>query len=340
MEDLKISVLIPVYGVEPYLKRCIDSVIRNTYRNLEIICVNDGSKDGCPAILQEYARKDPRIRVIDKPNGGLPSARNAAIDAATGDYIAHVDGDDWVHPQYFECLMEAVCRDNGKTDIAMCGFAIRKDGTGNETDPRYDPAELEIRYGSWEIIRENPRFNGYVWGKLYRRSVIGSFRQPLHISLMEDVIYNAAIQAQNSALRVAVTDAPLYRYFDRPGSIVHTVRYGGRNGYERIRCLNEILNGCVVPEAEAIVGTVLLKQILSVRYSDMFLPACVSDYRSIAHNAFSHLGSSKSMKKSLLLALKVMFYCPVIYRVYRIATDWTMLAWERQEKQRCRIEEA
>ena len=93
MEE-KISVIVPVYNVEPYLERCLDSIIQNTYRNLEIICVNDGSTDNCGAILDRYAEQDDRFVVIHKENGGLSSARNSGMDVATGEFIAFIDSDD------------------------------------------------------------------------------------------------------------------------------------------------------------------------------------------------------------------------------------------------------
>lgn len=101
-QEKKISVCLPFYNIEPYVSRCHDSVLDNTYRNLEIICVNDGSTDGTSALLHEYAKKDPRVIVIDNENGGVSFARQAAIDIATGDFLPFVDGDDWVHPQFLK----------------------------------------------------------------------------------------------------------------------------------------------------------------------------------------------------------------------------------------------
>ena len=103
MEPL-ISVIVPVYKVELYLRQCVDSLLAQTYSNLEIILVDDGSPDGCPAICDEYARKDSRVRVIHKPNGGLSDARNVGLDAARGEYIGFIDSDDWVMPDMYEYL--------------------------------------------------------------------------------------------------------------------------------------------------------------------------------------------------------------------------------------------
>lgn len=102
MNEPLISVIIPVYGVEQYLDHCVESVTAQTYRNLEIILVDDGSKDHCPVMCDAWAGKDPRIHVVHKANGGLSSARNAGLDVATGEYIAFVDGDDWIEPTMLE----------------------------------------------------------------------------------------------------------------------------------------------------------------------------------------------------------------------------------------------
>lgn len=100
-----ISVIIPVYNSERFIARCLESVINNTYKNLQIICVNDGSTDESGRILTEYMEKDKRISVINKDNGGAASSRKAGILAAKGDYIAMLDADDWIHPQYFDILI-------------------------------------------------------------------------------------------------------------------------------------------------------------------------------------------------------------------------------------------
>ena len=99
----KISVIIPIYNVERYLRRCVDSVLNQTYRNLEVLLVDDGSPDGCPQICDEYARRDSRVTALHKKNGGLSSARNAALDCPlTGDYVTFVDSDDWIAPDAYE----------------------------------------------------------------------------------------------------------------------------------------------------------------------------------------------------------------------------------------------
>ena len=99
-----ISVIVPIYNVEAYLPQCIESILHQTYTDLEIILIDDGSKDGCAGICEEYRQRDSRIVVIHKENGGLVSARKAGLKAAAGAYIAYVDGDDWIEPNMYECM--------------------------------------------------------------------------------------------------------------------------------------------------------------------------------------------------------------------------------------------
>lgn len=138
--DDKISVIVPVYNVELYLERCLDSIIHNTYKNLEIICVDDGSTDGCGGILDRYAQMDKRVVVIHRENGGVSAARNSGMDAATGDSVSFIDSDDWIHPQYFEILLEYQKKE--EFDFSMCSFVSTTDYLESEW---IDKTTLEIQ---------------------------------------------------------------------------------------------------------------------------------------------------------------------------------------------------
>ena len=120
--DKLLSIIVPVYKAAKHLDRCVESIISQTYENLEVILVDDGSPDGSPVMCDSWAQKDPRIKVIHKPNGGVSSARNAAIDAATGDFIGFVDSDDWIENDVYELLMKSL-NENG-SDIAFCGYYV------------------------------------------------------------------------------------------------------------------------------------------------------------------------------------------------------------------------
>lgn len=175
-----VSVIVPVYGVERYLDRCIRSVVNQSYRHLEIILVDDGSMDRCPAICDTWAGRDPRIRVIHKSNGGLSSARNAGLDVAGGEFIAFVDGDDYVDPEYVSTMIGAV--QDVHADLAMCSV-FHEDADGNAIAQmvpvhrrEYAPVtDVRKTCPGMDCMRqrgdENGADNVVAWNKLYRRSL-------------------------------------------------------------------------------------------------------------------------------------------------------------------------
>lgn len=130
----KISVIVPIYNVELYLRRCVDSILAQTYKNIEVILVDDGSPDGCPAICDDFARQDSRVKVIHKKNGGLSSARNTGLDyLLTGDYITFVDSDDWIAPDYYEYCMGLL--EEHKADVAQIDYTFASDTKVEKQNP-------------------------------------------------------------------------------------------------------------------------------------------------------------------------------------------------------------
>lgn len=182
-EQPLVSVIIPVYNVERYLAQCLDSVINQTYPNLEIICVNDGSRDGSPDILRRYADEDAWIQVIDKANGGVSQARNDALDCARGEYIMFVDSDDWVEPDACENAVNAMREYDA--DIVMWSYVSE---TENRSSRKVIFPETTVFEKEEVRAKLHRRFVGAmgeelshpelvdslcpVWGKLYRRSLI------------------------------------------------------------------------------------------------------------------------------------------------------------------------
>ena len=210
-----LSVIIPVYNVEEYLAKCVESILNQTYSNLEVILVNDGSKDGSGSICDVYAQKDPRVRVIHKENGGLSSARNAGMDAATGEYITFVDSDDWLEADGYAHLMGLMERYGVKL---VCGGNYDVDGgTGEKT--------LGICPGKEEVVTAE-EFVGrmFMWqgcdssacDKIYHRSLLENFRYP-EGRVCEDVAVTYKIVLGTD--RVVFSDRPFYNYYHRPGSI-------------------------------------------------------------------------------------------------------------------------
>ena len=208
-----ISVIIPVYNTAPYLPRCLDSVINNDYKNLEIICVNDGSTDSSPEILRGYEKNDSRIKVFDVKNGGVSRARNIGLDSASGEYIAFIDSDDWIHRQYFDILIDFA--QEQKADIVSADYI--------ETDTCIDDNNIEkasVQYlgfdGCGALKYKQNRF--YVWGKLFSKKAIDSIRFDEDLSFGEDNLFVLDVYGKNKKLGTVMLKCALYRYFVREQS--------------------------------------------------------------------------------------------------------------------------
>lgn len=211
---MKVSVIVPIYKVESYLDKCIRSITAQTYRELEIILVDDGSPDNCPAICDAWAEKDNRIKVIHKPNGGLSDARNAGLAVATGELVSFIDSDDWVAPEFIQTLYDAMIRTGA--EVAECGAAF-VDETGTVLRQRKAAAG---EMGSIEALRRLVLEDGVyqtVWNKLYRREICIPFETG---KLNEDEFFTWKVFEKIKKL--AVVEAPLYNYLQRGGSIIGT----------------------------------------------------------------------------------------------------------------------
>lgn len=213
-EQPLVSVIVPVYKVEPYLNRCVQSIVDQTYTNLQIILVDDGSPDGCPQMCDEWAKKDSRICVIHKPNGGLSDARNAGMAAVEGEYIAFVDSDDWVSKTFIENLYQAAAQN----DCEAVGCMVRY--TKQETEPEPDSRShvlriLDCRTAVGDLI--DGRIYPAVWNKLYRRELIRDIpfaKGKCH----EDEFWSYQVLGRIS--RYAEIDYVGYNYFQRAESIM------------------------------------------------------------------------------------------------------------------------
>jgi glycosyltransferase involved in cell wall biosynthesis len=229
IEDQLVSIIIPIYGVELYLKQCIESVLSQTYQNLQIILVNDGSKDKCGEICDYYATKDTRIHIIHKQNEGLVNARKSGLAVAEGDYVTFVDGDDWVRENFIFNLVQPAIKYN--TDFIIAGYIREFYGKEDKIIPK-----LPIGYYSKEDLVENilpnALYNGiffqhgistYVWNKLFKLTKLKHYLALVdkNIVMGEDaaLTYPYLFNCDN----LYITDATDYLYRQRPNSIVKSV---------------------------------------------------------------------------------------------------------------------
>ena len=165
----RISIIVPVFNVEKYIERCVKSIENQSYRNLEIILVDDESPDRCPQICDEYAKRDERIKVLHKKNGGLSDARNAGLDVATGEYIAFVDSDDWVETDFIETLYRNAESENADISIIGCTLVWdngRKKQLSNEDEYYLFDKETAIR----ELLKQK-KFYCMTCQKMYKRKI-------------------------------------------------------------------------------------------------------------------------------------------------------------------------
>ena len=211
----KISVIVPIYKVEKYLCKCVDSIINQTYKNLEIILVDDGSPDNCPQICDDYAKKDSRIKVVHKENGGLSDARNAGMKVATGEYVSFIDSDDYISLDFYQTLVNVMV--NEKSDIAECDLVkFYEDKPIESVDSTDEIITFDTEKGLSMLMAEN-EFHQHVWNKLYKSDIALSVPFAKG-KLNEDEFWTYQIFGQ--AKKVSKIKKPMYYYLQRAGSIM------------------------------------------------------------------------------------------------------------------------
>lgn len=211
-----ISIIVPVYKVEPYLRKCVDSILAQTYTNIEVILVDDGSPDGCPAICDEYRKQDERVVVIHQENGGLSAARNAGLNVARGEYIGFVDSDDWIEPDMYEVLFQLISATESDVSIVdVCS------DTENSVEPPSKNDEIYV-FNSDETMKElllNQKFKSYMWVKLYKASLFNNIRFPQERILFEDMVVSSELFGYVN--KAVYQEYHCYHYLLRQDSLSH-----------------------------------------------------------------------------------------------------------------------
>ena len=269
-----LSVVIPVYKVEPYLRRCVDSVLGQTYTDLEIILVDDGSPDGCPAICDEYAQKDSRVKVIHQKNGGVSRARNAGLELAQGEYITFVDADDYIDSQMYEKMLEAAVRTGA--DVVETTYRYGK--WDNE-----DSGEL-YRFSGVEAVgkmfREDRFWDGFSVSpctKLFLRKTVGSRRFLEGCTMAEDALFVAQVMGNSAS--VVKLDRSFYNYYMSEESAV-------RSDYRPNHADEVDANEKILAEAEC-WGDETLRDYLRSRYLGLTVHHWVQCHQRRQQRAFA-----------------------------------------------------
>lgn len=284
MDEKLVSVIIPAYNIEDYIGRCLDSIISQTYKNLEIIVVDDGSRDHTGEILDNYAKKDRRIKVIHKENGGVSSARNKGIEAAEGDYIGFIDGDDLIESEMYKTLVDLLEEENA--DIAHCGYQMvfpdRIDYYHNTGKKKIQTTEEGLKdLLSGEMIEP-----GLV-NKIYKKELIKNCRLDETVKINEDLLMN--YQLFKLSQKSVYYDITPYSYMIRSSSAT------GANSLitkreDALRVLNQIKDDCINNN---------LLSIIYKRYIYLLMAICRDDL-----NDRSYIGYQKKQRKQLKKELK------------------------------------
>lgn len=322
-----ISVIIPIYNAEKYLKRCIYSILRNTYSNIEVLCINDGSTDDSEEILQEIAKGDSRLKVFIQPNSGVAVARNHGLDKATGDFIAFIDADDWIHKNYFEYLLKA-CRDGGSS-IAVCQYR----GAGDEllTD---EHQENDYKFNKISVKEsfENSFIKTFVWGRLIDRRIIGNIRFEKEMRFGEDTTFMLRLLCENPDISIGRLENVLYYYYHKEE---FTGRFSEATSYlPMIDTYCKYMNSLELQyNVKLILIEETIKKLLAYRYEARI----EQKYKEAKYNFNIRIRMIKKYFRLLTLKKRIEFsvlvYAPSLYRLIRIIKDNTMLEWENKKRE-------
>ena len=221
----KISVIVPVYNAEQYIQKCIDSIIAQTFTNMELILINDGSKDNSGKICDEYAKIDNRIRVFHKENGGVSSARNVGLDHAKGEWIIFVDSDDWIEPNCFNILLS----DTEIADLTYFGCRLYYD---DKSVTSYIPScfyssnrdDIENKLWKLKINKQNFEYLGFTWNKLFRKSIIKKHKIEFleNLKFREDELFTLSYARYIKSLRIKPDT--LYNYRVLGTGLTHSIK--------------------------------------------------------------------------------------------------------------------
>lgn len=324
-----ISVIIPVYNVSQYLEKCIKSVQNNTYHNLEIICIDDGSTDESGEILDNLASEDSRIVVIHQHNNGVAAARNAGLNLASGEYVAFIDSDDFIHPRYFESMLR--CMIVKAADIVACGcckFTIVA-----------TPELQQYQHIPYKRIGAQSFLNHYytrhmIWARLYHRKHLIDIQFATEVGIAEDTLYNLRVINRLEKPVVYETALPLYYYLTRGNSIVHTVaaeRMGDAGKWYLKNREHELL---YAKEWGWLLPMGISKMTLSYRHTVRYIHRDDAEAKlasRILKTAFRDMCQIKRFSIRDYIILSIVTHSPWMYRLFQIVQDPTMLTWEKRE---------
>lgn len=333
MENVLISVIIPVYNTAEFLERSVGSVLENTYRNLEVICVNDGSTDNSLEVLRRIAAEDDRVRIIDTTNGGVSSARNHGMKVAKGEWISFVDSDDWVHKDLFKALLKAADTD---TDIVACYhvnvYTENTDAKNVELPGEIDIEDINVR-GIWQDMY----LSSSSWAKIYRRTSVMGVQFPVGIQLCEDGLFNAEVMSKKKGIVIKRVNAVMYYYYCRRDSLVHN-----RPLERYLAASNAFLDLADRITDKDICVYQAFRNILLYRYEGSFgidRKNIRSTARPIIWRCVKLLLREGYIPIGTKVKLLIAGFSPIAYRLSLIIRDRSYIRWEKVLKEKARRSE-
>lgn len=317
MTNPLISIIVPVYKVEKYLDRCVESIVNQTYKNLEIILVDDGSPDNCPQMCDNWAEQDNRIKVIHKTNDGLANARNSGIEICNGDYVMFVDSDDYIEPDMVEFLLNLSAKYNA--DVSRCGFYYEYENGHKESESRdysiKEPGEKEIICD----LLTGGHLAGVIWNKLYKKDIFKSHRYNKIDNCAEDIMFNYRIYRDKP--KTVFCDEPKYDYLIRENSITNQkFSYGAFDIIRAKKIAYEDFKN------DEVIGPYATKGYINSAF--IVLSGCITNHAFpkerdelisfiLSHKKevlFSSMYSWRDKIKTLILSISPVLYCKLLLR--------------------------
>ena len=304
----KVSVIVPVYKAEKYLRKCVDSILAQTFRDFEVILVDDGSPDGSGAICDEYAKKDPRVRVFHKENGGVSSARQCGLDHARGEYTIHADPDDWVEPNMLEELYAKAKAENA--DMVICDFYVNDSRGQRYVGQR--PSALDHETVLRELFQQ---LHGSCCNKLVRRACYREHKVsfPLEFSFCEDVYVNTSLL--KNKIRVAYLSKAFYHY-EQDVNDESIVRKNNIRSYEQdkkqLESFRELLQGvsCSGEAMSSLSLAVVMRALYRSNYTSREYRVLYGQYKDAVFSK-----KNLSLKERCLLTLSFHGFYGIVRRL-------------------------
>ena len=329
-----ISVIIPVYNVSEYISRCLDSVINQTYKNLEIIIVDDGSIDDSYKICKKYAEKDNRVWVLHKKNGGAACARKLGLLHASGEYIAMIDADDWIHPQYFSILVNIQKRSGSQ--IVICQYQTCMDLCTTYIDVDYGQNIDYKVLNSLHECMEDSYIRSFIWGRIYTREAVGNNLPQEGIVMGEDTLFNILVMCSYPDISISIVDLKLYYYYMRDTSVIHTTPYA-----DMIYVSDWLIDNITLFESDS-AKKEIIKRCMKIILYYVYYQSIGSNRKdkrrllAISSRQFKKIQPYLKKYSDLMTFVfyTILYKIPWLYRLLRILEDPSLLVWEKDIKRK------